>query len=105
MAACLILTAVSDRREAGRLAKLLVSHKLAACVTGIPGAVSHYRWKGKTETAREVLLLIKTQRGLRGKVEGFLKKHHPYELPEILALPVSAGSKEYLTWLSSSVKK
>lgn len=105
MAACVVLTAVGDRKTADRLAKRLVSERLAACVTRVPGAFSHYRWKGKGETAREVLLLIKTQRRLWPKVRSFLKKSHPYELPEIILLPVSAVSEEYLSWLDSSLKK
>jgi periplasmic divalent cation tolerance protein len=105
MAACLVLTSVGDRKSAGRLAKRLVSDRLAACVTGLPDAVSHYRWKGNSETSREVLLLIKTDRRSWPKLRNFLKKNHPYELPEILMLPVSAGSKEYLSWLDSSLKK
>ena len=105
MSACVILTAVGDRREAGRLAKRLVSERLAACVTGLPGAVSHYRWKGKRETSSEVLLLIKTSRRLWPQIRKFLKNNHPYELPEILLLPVAGGSKEYLAWLNDCLKK
>ena len=100
----MVLTTAKDGRAAKRLAKPLVSARLAACVTVVPGASSHYRWKGKCESSREALLLIKTSRRLWPKVLSYLKKNHPYELPEIVLLPVSAGSKEYLSWLNASVK-
>ncbi len=105
MAACVVLTTTGDRKSAERLARSLVLHKLAACATAVPGAVSHYRWKGKAVSSRETLLLIKTDRRLRSKVLRFLKTNHPYDVPEALALPVSWGSKEYLSWLNASLKK
>lgn len=103
MAVCVVLTAVATRAQAGRLSKGLVREKLAACVTGLPGAVSHYRWKGRRQTASEVLLLIKTSRRLWPRLERFLKKNHPYELPEILLVPVQKSSKEYLSWVNASL--
>lgn len=102
--ACVVLTAVSGRREADRLARGLVKAKLAACVTLLPGAVSHYVWKGKTERSREVLLLIKTARKAWPRLSAFIRKEHPYELPELIAFPVLSGSKEYLSWLNGSLK-
>ena len=100
-----VLTTVGDPKAALRLSRLLISKKLAACVTAVPGAVSHYRWKGGIVRSKEVLLLIKTTAAVWPRVLHFLKKNHPYDNPEILALPVTEGSKEYLSWLNASVKK
>ena len=105
MGACVILSTVGNRSAAGRLAKRLVAQRLAACVTALPGAVSHYRWKGKNETSREVLLVIKTDRKKWPALKTFLKSNHPYESPEVLMLAVSEGSKEYLSWVSACLKK
>lgn len=105
MAACVVLTTVADRRAALKLAKPLVERHLAACVGVIPGAMSLYRWKGRVQTSREALLLVKTSRRLWPKVLNYIKKSHPYEVPEIILLPIVAGSKEYLSWLNASLKK
>ncbi len=105
MRACVVLTTVGNRQEARRLADLLIFGRLAACVTLLPGAVSHYRWKGRRRTSGEVVLLIKTQRRLWPRLLKALKTRHPYELPEILLLPLLGGSKEYLSWLAASLKK
>jgi periplasmic divalent cation tolerance protein len=104
VAACVVLTSVADRRSADRLSRLFVKEGLAACVTALPGAVSHYRWKKKFETSREILLLIKTDRRSWPKLLRVLKSHHPYELPEALMLP-AAASKEYLAWINGSLRK
>ena len=85
------------------LAGLLISKRLAACVQLLPRLESHYRWKGKKETSSEILLLIKTKLSLYKKVETIILKHHPYEVPEILCLPVVRGSKSYLAWLDGEV--
>ena len=101
----MVLTAVADTGTVHRLARSLVRQRLAACVTVSPGAVSHYRWKKKFERSREVLLLIKTNRRSWPKLLRFLRKHHPYELPEVLALPVALGAGDYLSWLDGCLKK
>lgn len=105
MAACVILTAVSTAKAGRCLALALVEEKLAACVTVLPGAVSHYRWKRRIESSREAVLLIKSDRRLWPVVRRFLREHHPYEIPEMLVLSVSGGSKEYLSWLNACLKK
>lgn len=104
MPAVLIITAFPDKKKALSLAARLVRQGLAACVSLQDGVTSHYRWKGKLERSREVLLTIKTERRLYGKVEKAIIKHHPYELPEIISLPVSRGSKKYLSWIKNSVR-
>jgi len=99
----LVLTAVPDRRSADVLAAQLVKRRLAACVSAVPGVRSVYRWKGKIERSGERLLLIKTTPGRYPKILEFLSRMHPYELPEIIALPVKKGSKPYLDWVSACV--
>ena len=100
---CCILSTAPDIKKARTLAGLLLSRRLAACVQILPGLQSHYRWHGKKETAREVLLLIKTRFSSYKKIEKILLKNHPYEVPEIICLPVTRGSKSYLDWISGEV--
>lgn len=95
-----IVSTVPDLKKARQLAGLLVSRRLAACVQILPGLESHYRWKGKRETSKEVLLLIKTKTSLYKKVETTILKNHPYEVPEIICLPIVRGSETYLKWIS-----
>lgn len=97
---CVLCTA-PDIKKARKLAGLLISGRLAACVQLLPGLESRYRWKGKVETSREVLLLIKTKLSLYKKVEKLLLQYHPYDVPEIICLPITRGSKTYLNWISA----
>jgi periplasmic divalent cation tolerance protein len=85
------------------LAGLLVSGRLAACVQILSGLESHYCWRGKKETSREVLLIIKTRSSSYKRLEKVLLKNHPYEVPEIICLPITKGSKSYLNWISREV--
>jgi len=85
------------------MAGLLVSKRLAACVQILPGLESHYRWRGKKETSREVLLLIKTNAAVYKKLEKILLQNHPYEVPEIICLPITRGSKTYLDWINGEI--
>jgi periplasmic divalent cation tolerance protein len=105
MGACVVLTSVGGVKAAESLARRLVAQKLAACVTVLPGARSHFRWKRKIALSRETLLLIKTDRRVWTRLCGFLRKHHPYELPELIGWSVSKGSGEYLSWLQACLKK
>jgi periplasmic divalent cation tolerance protein len=100
---CCILSTAPDIKKARTLAGLLISRKLAACVQLVGGLESHYRWRGKKETSREVLLLIKTKISVYKKIEKALLKNHPYEVPEIVCLPITRGSKAYLDWISGEV--
>ena len=100
---CCVLSTVPNIKKARQLAGLLVSKRLAACVQILPGLESHYRWCGKTETSKEVLLLIKTQFSCYKKLETTLLANHPYEVPEIVCLPITQGSKAYLAWISKEV--
>ncbi|MEJ2691871.1 MAG: divalent-cation tolerance protein CutA [Candidatus Thiodiazotropha sp.] len=95
----LILTTAPDQETARLLAKSLVEQRLAACVNILPQATSIYEWKGKVELSDESLLLIKSTRQNYPAVEEALREQHPYELPEIIAVPVEQGLQDYLDWV------
>lgn len=98
------LSTCSSAKEARRIARDLVEGRLAACVNIVTAPIeSVYRWKGKLEMSKEFLLIIKTARGRFAAVERAIRKLHSYEVPEIIALPIASGSRDYLAWLSSSV--
>jgi periplasmic divalent cation tolerance protein len=82
---------------------MLVENRLAACVN-IADVSSVYEWKGKIENDREKLLIIKSVETKFGELEKFVKKNHSYECPEIIALEIKAGSKEYIEWVNSVAK-
>jgi periplasmic divalent cation tolerance protein len=99
-----VLTTVSSRQAAQRIADQLVRERLAACVQIVGPITSTYRWKGRVETAREWLCLVKTGKNLYRRVESAIRGVHPYEVPEIVALPVVAGSRAYLGWLDRELQ-
>lgn len=96
----LVLTNLPDRDSAQRVAQALIESRAAACVNILAECSSIYRWQGKIETASEVPLLIKTTRTAYPRLEAALRAHHPYELPEIIAVPVTAGLPGYLEWVT-----
>lgn len=98
-----VLSTVGNAEDADRIARALVERRLAACVNVVPGLVSIYRWKGAVERDEERLLVIKTRRERLDALRAAIVSLHPYEVPEILALPVEAGSPAYLAWLDESV--
>lgn len=102
--ALVVITTTETLADGERLARLLVESELAACVQLVPQITSVYRWQGKVEQAGETLLLIKTTRAIYVELEAAIKQNHPYQTPEIIALPVEAGSSEYLNWLKVSIK-
>jgi len=95
----LVLTNLPDRDAAVKLAHGLVERRLAACVNVLAGCTSIYRWKGAIENAQEVPVLIKTRSALYDELEAAINDLHPYEVPEIIALPVVRGLAEYLAWV------
>jgi periplasmic divalent cation tolerance protein len=99
----LLLVTAPDLEVARRLARGLVEARLAACVNLVPGLESHYRWQGRVESAAEVLLVIKTAARRVPEIERRLLAEHPYDTPEILRLPLAAGTPRYLAWLGESV--
>ncbi len=100
-----VATTVATEEDAGAIAGLLVEKRLAACVQVLGPMTSHYRWQGKIETSGEYLCLAKSRAALYPEIEAAIKAAHSYEVPEIIALPVIAGSKEYLAWLGAEVKE
>src|SRR5215510_2279201 len=102
--ALVVLTTMEKQEDGARLAALLVERELAACVQILPPMVSISRWQGAIERANEVLLLIKTTAAAYPLLETTIKENHPYQTPELVALPVEAGSDDYLNWLAAAVK-
>ena len=99
-----LLTTCSSAEEAEKIARALVEKRLAACVNVLPGVRSFYRWKDALEDASEWLLLIKSKHELFDALRAELEKIHSYEVPEILALPIVAGSANYLNWLETELR-
>lgn len=97
--ALLALTTCPDSATAARIAEALVSERLAACVNELPGLTSVYRWQERLHRDAEILLLIKTTPERLPALESRLKELHPYEVPELIALPICGGSTTYLDWV------
>jgi periplasmic divalent cation tolerance protein len=100
----IILITAGSEEEAHKIAKLVVNQKKAACVNIVPRVNSLFRWKGKIDSARESLLLVKTRASLLSEIVSLVKEVHSYEVPEIIALPIIGGSEEYLKWLDSACR-
>lgn len=99
----IVLVTCANSLQAKLIARSVVEKRLAACVNIFRSPVeSHYRWKGRVERARELLLLIKTTARRLAALESEVKRLHSYDVPEILVVPVVAGSKPYLDWLSEN---
>jgi periplasmic divalent cation tolerance protein len=101
MSTLIVITNAPNQEVALGIARALIERKLAACVNVLAECTSVYRWQGKVETAREVPLLIKTRAAIYDEVEAAIRSLHPYELPEIVAVPVEHGLFEYLEWVNS----
>ncbi|TMH73505.1 MAG: divalent-cation tolerance protein CutA [Betaproteobacteria bacterium] len=104
MSTLLVLTNLPDRAAAERLADMLVAKNLAACVNLLAPCRSVYRWKGALQHDEEHPLLIKTTAERYGALEEALRAAHPYELPEIIAVPVERGLPAYLDWVATETK-
>jgi periplasmic divalent cation tolerance protein len=98
---CLILTTIGSREQAGALAELLITRRLAACVQIIPVS-SVYTWKGALQKDSEHLLLIKTAARRYAEVESAIRQNHTYELPEVVQLLIERGLPAYLAWISDT---
>ncbi len=94
-----VMTTTEKQQDAEKIAGILIEKRLAACVQIVGPVLSIYRWKENIERAEEWQCHIKTREGLYGAVEAVIRANHPYETPEIIALPILQGSREYLTWL------
>lgn len=93
-----------NEQVANQIATELVEQRLAACVNILPKIKSVYRWQDKIETDIEIQLLIKTADALYSQLEQQIILHHPYEVPEIIAVPILKGSPGYLQWLKENIK-
>jgi len=100
----LILTTCPDIPAAERIASELVDKSLAACVQLLPGMKSFFRWQGKVENADEILLLIKTVTEKYTEIENIINSLHSYEVPEIIAVPITTGLRDYLSWIDDNTK-
>lgn len=100
-----VFTTVGKREDAERIAKTLVEKRLAGCVQVIGPIVSTYWWKNNVETAEEWLCFIKSAKNLYSELEKAIREVHPYETPEIIAIPIVSGSKDYLQWLGNELRK
>lgn len=98
-----VLSTTPTQQAARQLAQTLVQERHAACCTILPAVGSVYRWQGKVEESEEVLVLIKTTQEQYPQLQQRIQELHPYQLPEIIALPVVAGLAEYLGWVADSV--
>ena len=98
----LLTTTPSDRATA--IADDLLQHRLVACVNIVGPVTSRYHWQGKVEQATETLLLLKTRADLLPELEARLRAIHPYEVPELIAVPIVAGLAAYLNWITDSCK-
>jgi len=101
-----VLVTCSSAREAKRIGRALVEARLAACANIFSAPVlSIYRWKGKVESARESLLILKTTKRKFLELQSAVERIHSYEVPEIVALPIAEGSEAYLRWIKDSTSK
>jgi periplasmic divalent cation tolerance protein len=100
-----VLVTVSNLAEAEKISSMLLEKRKAACVNIIPKVMSRHWWQGKIDSSDEVLLMIKTRASLVSEIIEMVKKNHSYTVPEIIALPVIAGSDEYLSWIDAEVRE
>ena len=99
-----VLVTTPGRAVSEKLSKGLVQNRLAACVNRLPGIQSRYWWKGKVETAKEELLVIKTRQDRLSKLVKWVKGNHPYRVCEVISLPITGGNPDYLKWIDQSLR-
>ena len=97
-----VLVTAPDLKTARALARAALSARLVACASLIPGIESHYWWRRKIESGNEVLLILKTQKSKLSALEKLVLARHPYDTPEFIVLPLSAGNQKYLDWLADN---
>jgi len=100
----IVFVTCASRKEANRIARGLVTDRLAACVNILGGVESVFRWQGKIDTSQEVLLVIKSKKSKLTKLISLIKSRHSYQVPEVIALPIIAGEEKYLRWLNESLR-
>lgn len=97
----LVISTVSSKEDAEKIGNFLLEGKLTACINIVDSVTSMYIWQGKREKASECLLLIKSRQALFNRIKEAIKKHHSYEVPEVISVEISEGNKEYLKWIDS----
>ena len=100
-----VLVTAPNLRVARTLARGALRERLVACANLVPAIESHYWWQGKMESSTEVLILFKTAKRKLAPLEKFILAHHPYDTPEFVVVPITGGTKRYLSWLDASVGK
>lgn len=100
-----VLITAPSAEKAAELGRAIVEERLAACANIVPGVRSIYRWEGKVCDDAEVLMVVKTQQALFDRLEARVKALHPYDCPEIIALPIVRGHAPYLQWIADSVER
>ena len=98
----LVLVTTPTMEEGERIAHILLNAKKAACVNIVPAVLSRFWWQGKIDSADEALLMVKTRAPLLEELIRLVKENHSYEVPEVIALPISAGNEDYLQWLAEA---
>lgn len=100
----IVFVTCANRREAAKIARAVVEARLAACANILPGRVhSIYPWKGKVESARETMMILKTSRRRFDALRRTIERLHSYDTPEIIALPITLGARKYLAWIEDSL--
>jgi periplasmic divalent cation tolerance protein len=97
-----VLVTAPNLKTARALAKAALQERLIACANLVPKIESHYRWRGKIDSSAEVMLILKTSKSRLAELEKLVLAKHPYDTPEFLVLPLSAGNRKYLTWLAAN---
>ena len=98
-----VVTTTEKQDDALAIGRALIEQRLAACVQVVGPVTSVYRWKGQIETGQEWQCWAKSRQDCYGRIEQAVREHHPYEEPEILAVPITAGSASYLAWLDAEL--
>ena len=99
-----VFITTANAEEAQRIADVLLNERKAACVNIVPGVSSFFWWQGKVDSAQESLLIVKTKALVLNQIVNLVTEHHSYDVPEIIALPIIGGNRDYLEWLGKEVK-
>ncbi|HYM38204.1 MAG TPA: divalent-cation tolerance protein CutA [Nitrospiraceae bacterium] len=101
----IVLMTAASKQQAGRIGRALVKAELAACVNVLPGIRSIFRWEGKISNEREVLIIAKSRSDLFDRLASEVKRIHSYQVPEVIAVPLTHGTADYLAWIQQSTRK
>jgi periplasmic divalent cation tolerance protein len=100
-----VFITTANAEEARRIADVLLNERKAACINIVPRVSSLFWWQGKVDSAQENLLIVKTKASVLGEVVNLVKEHHSCDVPEVIALPIIGGNRDYLEWLGKEVKQ